>query len=572
MTDGTGTSSYTWDPFGELTSETDGAGQTASYDYEPTGDVAGITYPLPAATWATSHKVTFTYDEAGRLSAVTDFNGNKIAITDNSDDLPASIALGATGDTIATAYDATGSPSSISLSNGSSTLQSFAYSDAPSGDPLSETDTPASVHSPATYTYDGQDRIASMTPGSGTTSAFTFDPSSNLTLLPNGATGTYDNAGELTGSALSGGSTSNYAYNSDGERLSAKQGTTTTASATWNGAAAVTSYSDSAGAMTSAAYDGDGLRQSSAITPAGGSAATQGYVWDTQAQLPQIIMDGTNAYIYANGTVPAEQVNLATGAVTYLITDSLGSVRGAVGSSGSLIGTTSYDAWGNPQAAGGLTATTPFGYAGGYTDADDLVYLQARYYDPTTGQFLSIDPLVAQTLQPYAYANGNPVANIDPSGTTSTRWTIVRIARQLIPLKGPWHDCEWVDWRQGIDEWYCQKSVSVSSEVSGSLEIPLDKVFSSVSLSVSTSTATDTASGGYVFNKKGRVGWIQWAAVQPRYLVNQRKWIGGPGPRGGFHWVATNQHAYATIATSGGATFTFRFVPCRTTPRYGAFC
>jgi len=44
------------------------------------------------------------------------------------------------------------------------------------------------------------------------------------------------------------------------------------------------------------------------------------------------------------------------------------------------------------------------------------VYLRARYYDPTTGQFLTRDPLEAQTQQPYSYANDNPVNNTDPSG------------------------------------------------------------------------------------------------------------------------------------------------------------
>lgn len=38
---------------------------------------------------------------------------------------------------------------------------------------------------------------------------------------------------------------------------------------------------------------------------------------------------------------------------------------------------------------GGLTATTPFGFAGGYTDPTDLIYLIHRYYDPSTGQFIS---------------------------------------------------------------------------------------------------------------------------------------------------------------------------------------
>jgi RHS repeat-associated protein len=99
----------------------------------------------------------------------------------------------------------------------------------------------------------------------------------------------------------------------------------------------------------------------------------------------------------------------------YLVTDSLGSVRGTVIGSGALTGT-GYDAWGNPQTVGGLTATTPFGFAGGYTDPTGLIYLLNRYYDPATGQFTSVDPDLAQTLQPYAYVNDNPVSLSDLTG------------------------------------------------------------------------------------------------------------------------------------------------------------
>ena len=45
-----------------------------------------------------------------------------------------------------------------------------------------------------------------------------------------------------------------------------------------------------------------------------------------------------------------------------------------------------------------------------------LNYLNNRYYDPTIGVFLSVDPLVGKTGQPYLYANGNPTTLSDPSG------------------------------------------------------------------------------------------------------------------------------------------------------------
>jgi uncharacterized protein RhaS with RHS repeats len=40
----------------------------------------------------------------------------------------------------------------------------------------------------------------------------------------------------------------------------------------------------------------------------------------------------------------------------------------------------------------------------------------ARYYDPATDQFLTVDPDVATTLSPYGYVSGNPLNATDPQG------------------------------------------------------------------------------------------------------------------------------------------------------------
>jgi len=41
------------------------------------------------------------------------------------------------------------------------------------------------------------------------------------------------------------------------------------------------------------------------------------------------------------------------------------------------------------------------------------------YYDPGTGQFLSVDPLVDETGQTYAYTGDDPVNGADPSGESA---------------------------------------------------------------------------------------------------------------------------------------------------------
>jgi len=153
------------------------------------------------------------------------------------------------------------------------------------------------------------------------------------------------------------------------------------ASAGWNGAGEATSYQDGSANMSAASYDGDGVRTSATF-----GSGTQSYVWGS-ASTP--LMDSTSAFIYDDGGTPLEQVNLSTGAAQYLVTDAAGSVRAVISPSGSVAGTTSYDAFGNPQTQGGLTASTPLGFEGGYTDPTGLILEDGgTYSDPQTGSDL----------------------------------------------------------------------------------------------------------------------------------------------------------------------------------------
>jgi RHS repeat-associated protein len=49
-------------------------------------------------------------------------------------------------------------------------------------------------------------------------------------------------------------------------------------------------------------------------------------------------------------------------------------------------------------------------------DESGLYYLRARYYDPTTAQFLTRAPTVSKTRSPYVYVAGNPLNATDPRG------------------------------------------------------------------------------------------------------------------------------------------------------------
>ncbi len=70
--------------------------------------------------------------------------------------------------------------------------------------------------------------------------------------------------------------------------------------------------------------------------------------------------------------------------------------------------------------AGGMP--TDFGFAGQrYDSSTGLIYMGARYYDPTLGRFISPDTIVQQRNDPqsynrYAYARNNPLKYTDESG------------------------------------------------------------------------------------------------------------------------------------------------------------
>jgi len=77
------------------------------------------------------------------------------------------------------------------------------------------------------------------------------------------------------------------------------------------------------------------------------------------------------------------------------------------------------------DAFGDLSQGTPgsaFGYAGQYTDATTgLSNMRARWYEPQTGEFTTVDPDLAQTDQPYEYAGDDPVNATDPNGNMALK-------------------------------------------------------------------------------------------------------------------------------------------------------
>ncbi len=107
----------------------------------------------------------------------------------------------------------------------------------------------------------------------------------------------------------------------------------------------------------------------------------------------------------------------------WLHTDVLGSVRAVTGIDGKLRLTRTYEAYGDASESG-EQGDLGLGYLGEREDRDTgLIYLNARYYDPAIGRFISPDrthPLEPGVgLNRYAYAQNDPINQLDPSGLAS---------------------------------------------------------------------------------------------------------------------------------------------------------
>ena len=130
-----------------------------------------------------------------------------------------------------------------------------------------------------------------------------------------------------------------------------------------------------------------------------------------------------------------------TPATHYIHPDHLGSTNVVTNASGTVEQTLDYFPYGGTRISTGQNAANRQ-YIGQFADQSNLDYLQARYYDPSRGQFLSEDPVFwenpkaqdltnPQSLNSYSYANDNPITGKDPSGRLTSQ-SPVNITRNLL--------------------------------------------------------------------------------------------------------------------------------------------
>ena len=148
------------------------------------------------------------------------------------------------------------------------------------------------------------------------------------------------------------------------------------------------------------------------------------YVNDVNRKYTEVLMELNingimdTAYSYGNERLTVERFDGWTGYYTY---DPRGSVSGVTGADGYLWQSYRYDAYGN-ITFGAPQYNNEYTYnAESYNPNLDVQYLRARYYSPSTANFLTEDRYLGSTVDPltqnrYNYAKSSPLNYADPSG------------------------------------------------------------------------------------------------------------------------------------------------------------
>ena len=243
------------------------------------------------------------------------------------------------------------------------------------------------------YTYNGLDQLQTATKEKGTAvdevRQYSYDANGNQTDVKNTKTG----------------QTESYTYDAE-NRLSK---------------VSVTDKDGKTAVIQQNRYNGDGQR----IQKVEGSKTTNYYYQDG---VVSYTTDGENSQTSQNligtdGNILATQ-RYGSDHTDYLLyhKDIQGSTTSLVKEDGSADATYRYTDFGETTINGDNKAENEVCYTGGiYDHSTGLYYLNARYYNPEDGRFVTEDTYRGETAKPetghlYAYCANNPVNYVDPSG------------------------------------------------------------------------------------------------------------------------------------------------------------
>ena len=386
--------SYDYDVLGNKISMTTPGGSTIGYGYDILNRLTTVTHPDKAVT-------TFGYDKVGNRQSVSRTN-----------------AAGAVFSTTGYVYDNLNRLTDILNKNGSNGLvSSYHYGLRADGKRSSVGESgPYTSNATTNYTYDDQGKLTEEA-GPYADIKYGYDnvgnrltrtvSGSTTALLPNGVT---NPAFDVNDRIATVNGTATHTYDLDGNET------------TVNGQAASYDFENhliSLGSVASYVYDAGGNRYSAANL-----GTTTSYVVDVSLPYGCVVEEYTGTstvpsarYDYGDDLIRVDHGTVAS----YYLFDGLGSTRQLVSTAGAVTDTWSYSAFGELASHTGTTANPFLFNAQQFDQASGDYYLRARYYDQTSGRFISQDPFGGNNDDPvslhrYLYASGDPVDRVDPSG------------------------------------------------------------------------------------------------------------------------------------------------------------
>ncbi|MEW6183575.1 MAG: PQQ-binding-like beta-propeller repeat protein [Bacillota bacterium] len=387
FTDLIGTVSYDYQPNGNLWKVTEGSnvterqyyeglnlvksyrdarGNVIQYEYNAAGNLVRLTYP-------DGKQVTYEYYKDNRLKSVTDWNQR------------------------VTAYEYWPNGLLYTTTRPDGSVQTVYYDDAYQLIKLEDKDKNGGLICGYDYTYsvDGsvyKEILAVPLESFTRQEPATTDGPDNRIATYNGQEVLYDKDGNMKYGPLNGAMA---AYTWDArDRLTAAGGLSYT-------------------------YDAEGNR--TGVTEGGSQTS---FVVDPNAALSQVLIK-TDAsgnqtfYVYGLGLIGQEE----NGAYRTYHYDLRGSTVALTDTTGNVTDRFQYSFYGELVYRTGSTST-PFlfnGRDGVMTDANGLLYMRARYYNPEIGRFVSRDPVTGSIVNPksidaHSYCENDPVNGVDPSG------------------------------------------------------------------------------------------------------------------------------------------------------------
>ena len=412
MTDSTGATAYSYDgagiPLSIETTYTGLAAKTIGYTYNPDGSRATMTTPVGS--------FTYQHDAIGRLVSLTDPYSDTSSWQYRADGalLQQTLGNGAVTDYTPDALEQLTALTNKDPNN--TVLSSFSgitYDGNHNRTGVTATITNLPAFSGTTsFSYDTKGQLLSeqSTRGGGYTFTNVYDSAVNPTTF-RGQTRTYNSNNQLTNTG--------YAFDYNGNATTLR-GTTLTYD--------VENHLTQYGTLLTADYNGEGLRACKQTT-----AGRTYYLYDGSNPVCELQNNSGGYYVTAVNTFGAAGLlsrnEIGIRFLWYQF-DSEGNVAQRLDTSGTVLSTDRYDAWGNLLAGG--DTTDPYGYkaqSGYYTDHETgIILCTYRYYDPIIGRWINRDPIGnSSDINLYSYCANNPISFIDIFGLSPQQPTLLEM-------------------------------------------------------------------------------------------------------------------------------------------------